>query len=100
MAAPARQAAGGLVARATVVLGQDDFHRLLEYRARRPALRAQPQAEVVGMHPQVARQVLAAALDHLALLEDARAHLGPAGFMLHGEAASNTYAGLQEPSSQ
>src|SRR5687768_16643841 len=100
MAAPAWHAAGGLVARPPVMLREDDFHRLLEHRARRSALGAQPQREVIGMHAEVARQVLPAAFHHLALLQDAGAHLGPAGFMLHGDRLSNTYAGLQGPSSQ
>src|SRR5689334_6394710 len=83
VAAAALRYAGGLLGRAAVVLGEDDLHRPLEGRARRPGAGGDPIVEVLFRHLEEGGEPVAAALQELALLEDSGAHLCPAGMMDH-----------------
>src|SRR5262249_49845159 len=70
---------------APLVLVEDDRHGFLEHLARRAGgLSRHPVGELGGMHAEEGGQVLAAAANGLALLQDPRAHLGPARLLLHG----------------
>lgn len=75
-----------------LVLGEDDVDRLLEHRPRRPRFGGDPLRDVVRMRLENGRELLAAAGDHLALLQDARAHLRPSRLLFHRLVRSNRYA--------
>jgi hypothetical protein len=65
------------------VLGEDDLHRLLEYRARRTRLAAKPDRHLGGVNAEEFGQALAPAAHDLALAQDGGAHFRPAGLVLH-----------------
>src|SRR4051812_4194508 len=80
---PRRGAARFFEAGATVVLREDDVHRLLEHRARRTGLGGQPEGELMRMDLEQRGEVLAAALEGFTLLEDAGAHFSPSRLLFH-----------------
>src|SRR5437762_14142726 len=86
--APPLGHAGRFLRRPPVMLGQDQLHRALESLARRTRAPRQPVLELGLRHAEKRRELRPPALQELALLQDARAHLCPSWVMNHGAAAS------------
>ncbi len=80
--APARYARR-LAGSPPVVLRQDQLHGPLEHGPRRSGPRGEPLLELGLLYAKEASEFRAPALQMLALLEDARAHLSPTGLMNH-----------------
>src|SRR5438034_10607293 len=83
VAAPPPRHAGGFARRTAVVLGEDQLHRPLEHRARRPGARREPFLELRALDAEKRGELVAAALQLLALLQNARAHLCPSWLVDH-----------------
>src|SRR4051812_33059204 len=69
---------------AAIVLGENQLHRALEHRARRTGARREPLLELGRLDVQVTGKLVAPALQVLALLQYARAHLCPSRLLDHG----------------
>src|SRR5438874_1600894 len=79
---------GRLAGRAPVMLFEDQFHGALEHRSRRTGSRREPFVELAFLDTEETCKPVAPALQVLALLENARAHLRPSWLLDHGAAAS------------
>ena len=88
VAAPAPRHARGLARGAPVVLRENQLHGPFEHRARRPGARREPLLELGAFYTQERGELVAPALQVLALLQNARTHLGPSRLVNHGAAAS------------
>src|SRR5258706_14313559 len=82
-AAPARHSRG-LARGAPVMLRQDQLHSPLERGPRRPGTRREPFIELGCLYAEESGEPVAAALQVLALLQDARTHLCPSRLVDHG----------------
>jgi len=71
------------------VLGEDQLHRALEYRARRTLAGGEPVIELGALYAEKPGEALAAALQVLALMKNTRAHLCPS-WMHHGRPESKS----------
>ena len=79
--------AGGFLRGTPVVLGEDQLHRALEHGARRTGARGEPVIELPAVHTKEGGELVTAALQVFALLENASTHLGPS-WVHHGRPQS------------
>ena len=70
------------------MLRQDQLHSPLEHGPRRPGARGEPFIELGRLYAEESGEPVAAALQVLALLQDARAHLCPSRLVDHSVYAS------------
>jgi hypothetical protein len=78
------------------MLRQDQFHSPLEDGARRPGAGGEPFIELGCFYAQVSGEPVAAALQVLALLQDAGAHFCPSRLVDHSMHASNSRTYLRK----
>ena len=70
------------------MLRKDQFHRPLEDRPRRPGTGREPLIELARLYAEESAELVAPALQVLALLQDARTHLCPSRLLIHRVPAS------------